>query len=499
MATLSADEHIALLRNEAANSTIPAYEMLRKACDISDLNLIPDIAKIIPTSAQALAEVVDLGLSQSGISPKPKAVKKIQGILVDACAKAARLRFNIINNHDNTLISGRNTNDINHVTLATLRSQHSRIYVACLFHQENRISRESFVHDSRYFYNMTPLARPGRMLGSSFGHANEDASWQICSVDHGVTKTLDPCGNHACWCNSGSKGRYTLHELLNRVHIKFGRMAGANCHREPNSHDLLLNFATPDQVRTLFPKKVNAATKIRTAEVAEMMAAAMQLPHGDTRDALALKAIHHAQQTPGGTTGLRVDACIDFDDQTFWVDGGSVHPTSTSTIPAVSKWSAKLLKATLAAGGVSALNAMLCEPSPNVRRACTTKHDRYRPMLAIADKQFLAGNRATNPTFVAAIISHTGEFAPELILYIEQITKQYARSITPTDLEDGVSKARRTSIFRCRYKDALMAALAEGWGRTLSDVGRPWLSKAALSKSTLEGYQSYLPSWEIYT
>ena len=35
-----------------------------------------------------------------------------------------------------------------------------------------------------------------------------------------------------------------------------------------------------------------------------------------------------------------------------------------------------------------------------------------------------------------------------------------------------------------RYKDALMAALAEGWGRTIADV---------------VGYQSYLPSWEVYT
>ena len=120
-------------------------------------------------------------------------------------------------------------------------------------------------------------------------------------------------------------------------------------------------------------------------------------------------------------------------------------------------------------------------------------------MLTIAEKQFKKGNRSTIPKFVAAIISHTGEFAPELITYIEQVTKQYARTITPTDLEDGISRSRRTSIFRCRYKDALMAALAEGWGRTIADAGRPWLSTGALSKSTLEGYQSYLPSWEVYT
>ena len=121
------------------------------------------------------------------------------------------------------------------------------------------------------------------------------------------------------------------------------------------------------------------------------------------------------------------------------------------------------------------------------------------PIMTIAEKQFKKGNRTTVPTFVAAIISHTDELAPELITFIEHVTKQYARTISPTDLEDGVSRARRTSIFRCRYKDALMAAMAEGWGRTIADVGRPWLSKAALSKSTLEGYQSYLPSWEVHT
>ena len=127
------------------------------------------------------------------------------------------------------------------------------------------------------------------------------------------------------------------------------------------------------------------------------------------------------------------------------------------------------------------------------------KHDRYGPLLDIANKQFKTGNRATDPTFVAAIVSHTGEFAPELIAYIEHVVKHFARTITPTDLEDGISKTRRTGAFRCRYKDAIMAAMAEGWGRTIGDVGRPWLSKSHLNRSTLEGYQSYLPSWEERT
>ena len=73
--------------------------MLRNACDISDLKLIPDTTKIIPTSAQTLAEAVDL--KQDGTPLKPKAVKQTQGRLLDDCSKADMIRFNIANNHGN--------------------------------------------------------------------------------------------------------------------------------------------------------------------------------------------------------------------------------------------------------------------------------------------------------------------------------------------------------------------------------------------------------------
>jgi hypothetical protein len=217
------------------------------------------------------------------------------------------------------------------------------------------------------------------------------------------------------------------------------------------------------------------------------------IERGETRNAMMNKVHAFALATPGGTKGLRVDLQLLFDDEEFWVDSAATHPTTNSTTSRVTKWVKAHDTANEEAGGLLRLNSMLMEPSPCVATAVNTKHNRYGGLLDVASTQFKAGARATQPVFIAAVTSHTGEMAPELHTLVESITRQYARTITKHDLEDGVSKNRRTGIFRSRFKDALMTAMAEGFGRLLAGAGRVSIPYITRQKG-LEGYSAFLPS-----
>ena len=56
-----------------------------------------------------------------------------------------------------------------------------------------------------------------------------------------------------------------------------------------------------------------------------------------------------------------------------------------------------------------------------------------------------------------------------------------------------MSKNRKTSMFRARFKDALMSAIAEGFVRLLTAAGRihvPYVNK----QDAMEGFTMFLPS-----
>ena len=87
--------------------------------------------------------------------------------------------------------------------------------------------------------------------------------------------------------------------------------------------------------------------------------------------------------------------------------------------------------------------------------------------------------------------------APELVTLVENITRQYACSITPRDLDDGISKNRRTGMFRARFKDALMSATAEGFGQVIANAGKVHVSYIT-RQCAMEGYTPLLPSKSYY-
>ena len=94
---------------------------------------------------------------------------------------------------------------------------------------------------------------------------------------------------------------------------------------------------------------------------------------------------------------------------------------------------------------------------PVVVETYKTKVDRYDRMRQIAVSQHAAGKRPFKPSFYAAIMSHAGEFSPDLILLVELFTKKFDNLCKSDPRHDGISRARRTGDYRCRFKDALIA------------------------------------------
>ena len=77
---------------------------------------------------------------------------------------------------------------------------------------------------------------------------------------------------------------------------------------------------------------------------------------------------------------------------------------------------------------------------------------------------------------------------------IELFTAQDKTLCSWSDLQDGVAKGKRTAGFRCRFKDALMAANARGFGATLGAAGFPRFTPQPFE---LDGLVSALPAWEV--
>ena len=83
--------------------------------------------------------------------------------------------------------------------------------------------------------------------------------------------------------------------------------------------------------------------------------------------------------------------------------------------------------------------------------------------------------------------------SPESLRAVELITRAYGTLASSRHYEDGISLKRRTAEFRTRFKDALMAANAAGFGSTLAHAGTP---RAGRSLSPADAFGG-LPDWEI--
>jgi len=302
---------------------------------------------------------------------------------------------------------------------------------------------------------------------------------------------LDPFGNHASACRTGAKARYDLHSSLCKTIAKFARLTGASVSIEPATHNILLNKLSPAQCRTLFPKNAGG-NNTRASTLRSLLHRIATLGPGPDKTKLTIEAEQFATQTPLDVKGLRLDIDINFDDTQLCIDVGGTHPTTSSSLRSVSTFTHKLHESERKLGTQGARNEHLHEPSPNVKRMINTKNKRYTPLMALANQQCVAGFRKVPPRFFPCIVSHLGEFSPDLMAVVETITKKYGATVGLERTFDGVPLKRKTGTFRSDLKSSIIFATARGFGRALLLAGRPW---AGSSTGSLDSQWTQVPRW----
>ena len=462
---------------EVAGNLTQSYKFLLASLGADDFKFFPEIRKLIPSSPEAISRSPPSDNARS--IPKFSAMRKVQGALVAACAVRSMDTFRHVYGADSGEGDGTSQSDLNHVQLVTSRSQLSRAYCATLFDPANRIRGAWFVNGVRYHLNLPQLVRHTHRLAGQVGLGDssaEQSDFAVCAMHHeGGCRLLDPTGAHHAACISGSKARYSAHNWLNRTVAKYAQEAGGVTQVEPSTSSLLMNRLSPEQCRLLHSKTNTPQQLARKNLMLRMSDQFMQMVEGAPRRHLAEAMRRLSDETPQNWKGLRIDLRIMFKDAEIWLDVSSRHPTAASTTAAVTKWTRDLRAAeTAALGNRLRRSAMERMPSPAVRTACAEKHKLYGSLVATALRQKSRGQRPFSPLFVAGVVSHSGEMAPEFINMVEIFTNQFRKHCTTLNLEDGVSAARRTAEYRTRFKDALMTATLGSFGRTLDDAGLAW-------------------------
>ena len=72
---------------------------------------------------------------------------------------------------------------------------------------------------------------------------------------------------------------------------------------------------------------------------------------------------------------------------------------------------------------------------------------------------------------VAAVVSHRGELAGELIDLIENFTGRYKANLRVVGDIDGLTPSQGAARYRDDFKASIFVALVRGWGQQISSTG----------------------------
>ena len=314
----------------------------------------------------------------------------------------------------------------------------------------------------------------------------------VCAVGHDTTILLTPDASHCISCQACYAPRHAAHELVNTVYANFGKEAALRVQVNPSTDTAMANQHGKTKARILFPDRTTPATKAKTAELYRALAVVA------SKDTHLHQAAHEvirriAAECPKNFKGLRVDCIMIARNFLLWIDVGIVHTTSPSIIDVEVSFIKQLAAAEVAAAGNHSRDVLAGHISPPMARYHKHKNTKYLPMVNAATAQVRQGLRAMKPTFTPCIFSHMGEMSPSAVETVEPITKAYKASLSFLHFEDGVCVKKRAAEFRGRFKDALMVAIANGFGTTLAAAGSPMVGAHVSSAYDRGG----LPPWEL--
>jgi hypothetical protein len=459
--------------------TTEAFAMLANTLGVLPAAFISDpyLSTILPPDAAALLS----GSFAKSASPalNPLVSRRLQGTLIAERARIDKLTlltaYNIkgirkmAGKTPPEVTSHTTLSDIVHVHLLLSRSQWTRVLNADLQDTNNRVNPVYFVNSARYYLNLPPLLRPSLTQDHRPGHGRVN----FCCADHQVPQHIDPTGDHAVSCITIRKSRSNMHSALRSTVARFGREANCDVQVEPQTQDILDNKYTAAQCSTMFVRDPTTADKARATKVQRLVDRLHKSTSAATQADLRRQIQEMVAAAPGKLVGLRLDVVLTSPDGLTgpaFVDVGFIHPTAASYLSQQATFVHDCLNARLAADPRASVNEMSDMNSHALGKSEHVKQARYASIVSLATA-LSASKKTPPPQFFAALITHSGELSNDLIKLVEWVTAAYRYSMSGTPFFDGISPKRRVGLFRQRFKDNLMVVLANGFGRSLTDVG----------------------------
>jgi hypothetical protein len=360
--------------------------------------------------------------------------------------------------------------DFIHIMQVTSRTQATRVTQASVVNPANRMPRPDFIAWARYFLQLPQLTPWQQDVVQVDGydaavcrmHADEDS------------KILDLYGNHAAACPSTFRSRSYTHTKFEQVVASYCKEVEMRVQLEPPTECVLAYEFDKKQCRHLFQRAPSAQTlenssalfelydemqnpRTTQARIAELAKAADLLIRRIPTDANGLRLDVFASQPDGGGTSLLIDVA-------------QSHDTKTSGRARMLQFASDLLAndERVLRGGQDDFDGV---PSPAVSTTVKAKNSRYRLLTHIAKIQQVAGKRQDRVLFLACVMSHTGEMAPDVLKLITLLAQKSMPLANRPDCLSGLTPTQTASDFRMRMKDTLAVSMARGWGMQLRCAG----------------------------
>lgn len=461
------DPLLAKLMHHLKSDFTTTYDLLLELLGVKHISPTHPLARLIPTDVHSAFCNGPITNTDTKINAKvqacavPLIMYQHRAALRQTCAKAIT---------DNVFPHDLSLEDATHILAVTSRSQNSRIFTANLFFQQNHVPRNLFIAYTRYHFNL-PQYTHGRTI------QHQDCTVRPCDLAHGSTEVICPTGKHAFGCKSTFGARTIAHNTVRDTIVYFAQEQHYLAKSEPPTTKVLLDEFTLDETHILFPKNNTAANN---AIRKEFNACKHLLKHNNNltiEEARALQANidRLAQLRKPDAQCITLDALIQnpTDQETLWVDVARIHPTVKSRIDDAAQWFAKEAEAERLAMSLGTPNPFKGQPSKPVQDYAEFKYQHYAYMCAIADKQQRTGARKSNPTLLAGIISHTGEFSKDIFTLANTFAKRAKAIATENPSLDGISAARVSAEVRTRFKDAIATCNVLGVANALLSAGIP--------------------------
>ena len=318
----------------------------------------------------------------------------------------------------------------------------------------------------------SPLATLTKVPGVSY--AMESCRYH----DNGPQKLMDHGGNHHAGCPSGNKARYSTHSRCISVLSHFARLAGYDTTREPSAASLIGNALSPEQIKMLFPKVPNRASKERAQKIQDALTQADAISDPIAKTQVVSDAINailpDAELVKDGSAARADCSFSNGHGKKLVCDVTIIHTTCPDYVEKNHKFlMADLLnrRNALAEGYYMVDNN---DNTPAVVNAAIRKHVKYGLIERLINLQALVGAVPQHAKFVPCVISHRGELGSEFVDLLEVLATNYKQLRRLHPSADGLTPTQAATKFRCDLRHALFSALACGWGTQLISAGSPF-------------------------